>query len=62
MGRHCNKANTVEQFKILQFLEKQFDLEAFEVMLLSRNEIAITDRVGESMVFKYVNGKVTWEE
>lgn len=62
MSNHCNKARTVEQFKILQFLEKQFDLEAFEVMLLSRNEIAITDRVGESMVFKYVNGKVTWEE
>lgn len=62
MGRHCNKANTVEQFKILKFLDEQFDLENFDVKLIGRNEIAIIDWTGELMIFRFQNGDVTWEE
>ncbi|WP_438335208.1 hypothetical protein ACIR03_02475 [Clostridium cochlearium] len=55
------KVNTVEQFKVLQFLEKNFEIELFELELIDRYSIKVTDSTGESMVFKYENNKVTWE-
>lgn len=56
------KVNTVEQFKVLQFLEKNFEIELFELELIDRYSIKVTDSTGESMVFKYENNKVTWDE
>ncbi|WP_189910968.1 hypothetical protein [Clostridium cochlearium] len=56
------KVNTVEQFKVLQFLKKNFEIELFKLELLDRYSIQVTDSTGESMVFKYENNKVTWDE
>ncbi|SQB33965.1 hypothetical protein [Clostridium cochlearium] len=56
------KVNTVEQFKVLQFLKENFEIELFKLELLDRYSIQVTDSTGESMVFKYENNKVTWDE
>lgn len=56
------KVNTVEQFKVLQFLENNFEIELFELELIDRYSIKVTDSTGESMTFKYENNKVTWDE
>ncbi|WP_287164758.1 hypothetical protein [Clostridium sp.] len=51
------KVNTVEQFKVLQFLKEQFELE-----LLDRYSIKVTDSTGDKMIFKWDGKKVTWDE
>ena len=55
------KVNTVEQFKVLQFLKENFEIELFELELLDRYSIKVTDSTGDKMIFKYENGKVTWK-
>ncbi|WP_187291200.1 hypothetical protein [Clostridium sp. K25] len=54
------KVNTVEQFKVLQYLKENFELNLFKVELLDRYSIKITDIKNESMIFKYENGKVVY--
>ena len=54
------KVNTAEQFKVLQFLRKNFEIELFELELIDRYSIKVKDQTGESMIFKYENGKVVW--
>lgn len=56
------KVNTVEQFKVLQFLKEQFELELFELELLDRYSIKITDSTGDKMIFKWDDKKVIWKE
>lgn len=54
------KVDTVEQFKILEFLKENFQLEHLKIELLNRNVIQVTDENNESMLFKYENGEVIW--
>ena len=56
------KVNTVEQFKVMKFLEENLEIELFELELIDRYSIKVKDQTGESMIFKYENGKVTWDE
>lgn len=56
------KVNTVEQYKILEYLEENFYTENLEIKLLDRNIVGITDQNGDRLIFKYVNGKVIWED
>ncbi|WP_278523236.1 hypothetical protein [Clostridium cochlearium] len=56
------KVNTVEQFKVLQFLKEQFEIELFKLELMDRYSIQVTDLRGESMIFKWDGKKVTWDE
>lgn len=55
------RVNTVEQYKIMQFLEANFAPGVLEIELLCRNKIGITDRVGDSAVFVYENDEVHLE-
>ena len=55
------KVNTVEQFKVLQFLKENFEIELFKLELLDRYSIQVTDSTG-SMIFKWDGKKVTWDE
>ncbi|MDU1442080.1 MAG: hypothetical protein E6916_01035 [Clostridium cochlearium] len=56
------KVNTVEQFKVLQFLEENLEIELFKLELLDRYSIQVTDSVGNKMIFKWVGKKETWDE
>lgn len=51
------KANTVEQYYILQWLKEVFfNVEQFEITLLDRNKVLIKDSYGDTATVKY-NGK-----
>jgi hypothetical protein len=52
------KVNTLEQYKILEYLQSNFNLENFKLDLLSRNEIKILDNNNDFLIFKYDNGVI----
>ncbi|KEI11772.1 hypothetical protein [Clostridium novyi] len=52
------KVNTVEQFKVLQYLKENFELNLFKVELLDRYSIKITDIKNESMIFRFEDNAV----
>lgn len=54
------KADTIEQFKILEFIKTQLDLNYFTLTKVSRNIMKVTDKSWESMYFKYLDEKITW--
>lgn len=60
--KECNymKVNTVEQFKVLEFLKANFVIEEVTLKLIDRYTIELTDKTGESMNFKYENGKIKY--
>lgn len=54
------KVNTVEQFRILQFINKNFDMDCISLELVDRNTIKVTDHQRESMEFRFEGGRVVW--
>lgn len=53
------KADTIEQFKIIEYLKKNnVDFNYFDIELIDRYNVKITDRKGESILFTYNNGKI----
>ena len=55
------KVNTVEQYKVLEFIKDKFHMADIELKLIDRNTIEVTDQNGDIMQFKYDNGKVIYE-
>lgn len=56
------KAKTVEQFKIIEWLDANFEIEEILMELLDRNTVAIMDKTGGTAQIKYANGKIELEE
>lgn len=54
------KVNTIEQFKIMEYLNTKLELNRMEINLIDRNTVRVTDSVGEMLTFKYENGSITW--
>lgn len=54
------KVNTVEQFKVLEFIKAHFIMEEVSLELIDRYTIKLTDKTGESMNFKYDNGNIIY--
>lgn len=52
------KVNTVEQFKVLEYIKQNFNLAALDLKLEDNYSISIKDSNGEKAVFKYEDGKV----
>lgn len=52
------KVETVEQYKILEYINKNFNSSSLELTLLDRSSIGIQDNNGERAVFKYEDGEV----
>lgn len=52
------KVETVEQYKILEYINKNFNINSLELTLLDKSSIGIQDNNGERAVFKYEDGKV----
>lgn len=52
------KVNTVEQFKVLEYIKQNFNLAALDLKLEDNYSISIQDSTGEKAVFKYEDGKV----
>ena len=54
------KVNTVEQFKVLEFIKANFIMEEVTLKLIDRYTIELTDNTGESLNFKYENDKIVY--
>lgn len=54
------KVQSVEQFKVLEFIKANFFIEEVSLELIDRYTIKLTDKTGESMNFKYDNGNIVY--
>lgn len=54
------KVETVEQYKVLEFLKENFYMESIKLKLIDRYTIEVTDGNGDTMNFKYEDGKVVY--
>lgn len=54
------KVDTIEQFKILDYLKANFDMNCITLELIDRYTIEVEDRTGEKMKFQYKDGKVVY--
>lgn len=54
------KVNTVEQFKVLEYIKAHFIMEEVTLELIDRYTIEVTDKVGETIKFRYDNGFVVY--
>ncbi|HCF38185.1 MAG: hypothetical protein PWQ37_1899 [Candidatus Petromonas sp.] len=56
------KVKTVEQFKILEFIKRNFEIDKISLELVNRISIRVTDVTGQSLVFKYSENTILWEQ
>ncbi len=52
------KANTVEQFHILQWLDKNFIVELLIITFLDNKTVRIDDGVGGTAIVSYEDGQI----
>lgn len=52
------KVETVEQYKILEYINKNFNINSLELTLIDRSSIGIQDSNGDRAVFGYEDGEV----
>ncbi len=52
------KPQTVEQFRVKQFLDTQFDMDAFILSPVSRYGLMLEDAAGSTIAFAYENGNI----
>lgn len=48
-----NRVNTINQYRILQYLKNNLNIYAFKVYLYSRDSIMVIDKLSVSAYFKY---------
>lgn len=53
------KVNTVEQFKVLESIKANFEMEHIKVEIVDTTSLKVTDSKGFSLVFYYKDGVVT---
>lgn len=53
------KVNTVEQFKVLEHIKANFEMEHIKVEIVDRFSLKVTDKEGFNLVFYYKDGVVT---
>lgn len=56
------KAETIEQFKILRFIEEIFDVDYISVKLIDGYTIQVTDMDGKSICYVYKDGEIIDQE
>ena len=54
------KINTIEQYKILQFIKGNFYMEELQLTLINRYTIEINDKNNYTIQFKYDNGEIVY--
>lgn len=58
------KVETVEQFKVLEFLKENFDMSYIELKLVNKFSIKVSDIYNDEMIFKFnvKTGKIDFIE
>lgn len=57
-----NKVETINQFRVLEYLKKELNIYEFRVFLYDRNTIKVIDKNNESGYFIYENNEVIFKE
>ena len=52
-----NHVDTIEQFKILTYIKKNINVNNFNIFLINKNLIKITDKENDFLYFSYDNEK-----
>lgn len=52
------KVNTVEQFKVLEHIKANFEMEHIRVEIVDNVSLRVTDREGFGLTFYYKEGEV----
>lgn len=47
------KTDTIGQFKVLEYIKANFELEYITITKKDKNSLEVTDRKGESIIFTY---------
>ena len=55
------RVKTIEQFRIMQFLNAHLELNLMQIELVDRSTVRVTDSTGQRLTFKYQNSSVVWE-
>lgn len=56
------KVNTVEQYKVMEYIKNNFYIEDIELTLKDRYTIRVKDCNGDEMDFYYYEGKVLYKD
>lgn len=58
------KIDTVEQFKVLQFIESNFDMHFITIKIVCKNALQVTDQNNDGLIFEWDSkqNKVVWKE
>lgn len=56
------KANTIEQFKVLEYIQKNFQIDKITITILDNTTLKVTDANNESLKFKWNGETVISEE
>lgn len=55
------KAETVEQYKVLEYVKDNFETGAVTLEILNSNSVLVTDSTGASIIVSYKDRKIEWE-
>ncbi|SHI84050.1 hypothetical protein [Lutispora thermophila] len=55
------RANTIEQYKVLEFIKKNFETDNILIELIDKSTVKVTDNKGDSLHLVYINGEVCWD-
>ena len=50
--------DTIAQYKVMQFIQENFEEWAITVTKVDRTALKVTDKTGDSLVFEYKDGQV----
>lgn len=55
------RVDTIEQYKILEYIKENFYIEDLQLKLIDRFNIEITDKNNETMIFYFENNQVKYK-
>jgi hypothetical protein len=59
-----NKVDTISQYKILDYLKHNLNIDEFDIYLYDNNNIKVVDKLNDTLYFKYdsVSKKVSYQD
>ena len=57
-----NRVDTINQYKVLQYLKKNLNIHEFNIYLYDASTIKVIDKKEDTLLFKFENNKVEYFE
>ncbi len=55
-----NRVDTINQYKVLQYLKKNLNIHEFNIYLYDTSTIKVIDKKEDTLLFKFENNKVEY--